>query len=48
MTVKEARKIIQEFDDGAKNPSEEDFFMFTEAMDFLINEEHNPRDIDMK
>lgn len=45
MTVKEARKIIQEFDDGAKNPSEEDFFMFTEAMDFLINEEHNPRDM---
>lgn len=45
MTVKEARKIIHEFDDGARRPTDEDFFMFTEAMDFLINEEHNPEDV---
>ena len=45
MTVKEARKIVNEFDDGAKKPTDEEFFMFAEAMDFLINEEHNPRDM---
>ncbi len=45
MTVTEARKIIQEFDDGRRKPTDDDFFMFTEAMDFLINEEHNPRDM---
>lgn len=45
MTVKEARKIVQEFDDGTRKPTEDDLFMFTEAMDFLIHEEHNPRDM---
>ena len=45
MTVTEARKIIQEFDDGRRKPTDDDFFMFTEAMDFLINKEHNPRDM---
>ena len=45
MTVTEARKIIQEFDDGRRKPTDDDFFLFTEAMDFLINEEHNPRDM---
>lgn len=45
MTVKEARKIVQEFNDDTKNPSEEDFFMFAEAMDFLISKEHRPEDM---
>lgn len=45
MTVEEARKIVEEFDDATRNPSEEEMFMFTEAMDFLINEEHDPRDM---
>ncbi|MCQ2506155.1 MAG: sel1 repeat family protein [Lachnospiraceae bacterium] len=45
MTVKEARKIVQTFDDETQRATEEEFFMFTEAMDFLINEEHNPRDM---
>ncbi len=41
MTVKEARKIAESFDEN-HNPSEEDVFMFTEAIYFLIEEEHNP------
>lgn len=45
MTVKEARRIVQEFDDGTRKPTEDDFFMFTEAMGFLIQEEHDPRDM---
>ena len=44
MTVKEARKIAESFDEN-HNPSEEDVFMFTEAMNFLIEEEHNPGDM---
>ncbi|SFB11294.1 hypothetical protein SAMN05216249_109120 [Acetitomaculum ruminis DSM 5522] len=45
MTVKEARKIVQEFSDNTKIVTDEDFFMFVEAMDFLINEEHRPQDM---
>lgn len=44
MTVKEARKIVKNFDES-KNLTEEDVFMFTEAMNFLIEEEHNPEDM---
>ncbi|MCR4653968.1 MAG: hypothetical protein K5744_09820 [Eubacterium sp.] len=44
MTVEEARKIVEAFDEN-HNPSEEDVFMFTEAMNFLIEENHNPRDM---
>lgn len=44
MTVEEARKIAEAFDEN-HNPSEEDVFMFTEAMNFLIEENHNPRDM---
>lgn len=44
MTVKEARKIVESFDEN-KNLTEEDVFMFTEAMNFLIEEEHNPADM---
>ncbi len=45
MTIKEARKIVQEFADNTKRVSDEEFFMFAEAMDFLINEEHRPQDM---
>lgn len=45
MTVKEARRIVREFNDDTRNPTEEEFFLFSEAMDFLINKEHNPRDM---
>ena len=44
MTVKEARKIAASFDKN-HNPSEDDVFMFTEAMNFLIEEEHDPGDM---
>ena len=44
MTVKEARKITESFDENHK-PSEKDIFMFTEAMNFLIEEEHDPADM---
>ena len=44
MTVKEARQIAGDFNEN-KNPSEEEVFLFTEAMDFLINEEHDPGDM---
>lgn len=45
MTIKEARKIVEEFAYNTKRVSDEDFFMFVEAMDFLINEEHRPQDM---
>ena len=45
MTIKEARKIVEKHANNTKRVSEEDFFMFTEAMDFLINEEHRPEDM---
>jgi hypothetical protein len=44
MTVKEAKKIVQNFDEN-RSLSEEDVFMFTEAMNFLIDELHNPNDM---
>ena len=44
MTVNEAKRIAASFDEN-RNPSEEDVFMFTEAMNFLIEEEHNPADM---
>lgn len=44
MTVKEAEKIAESFDENY-NPSEEEVFMFTEAMNFLIEENHDPRDM---
>ena len=44
MTVKEARKIAASFDKN-QNPSEDDVFLFTEAMNFLIEEEHDPGDM---
>ncbi|MBR1640913.1 MAG: hypothetical protein IJ683_01080 [Butyrivibrio sp.] len=42
MTVKEARKIVQEFNEN-KRVTDEDEFMFIEAMNFLIEEEKNPK-----
>ncbi len=45
MTIKEARKIVEDFADNTKRMTEDDFFMFSEAMDFLINEEHKPQDM---
>ena len=45
MTSKEARKIVKEFEELESHPTEEDFFMFTEAMDFLISTEHKPEDM---
>ena len=44
MTVKEARTIAEQYH-RKPNPSDEDFFIFTEAMDFLIREQNNPRDM---
>ena len=44
MTIKEARKISESFDEN-KSPSEEEVFLFTEAMEFLIEENHDPRDM---
>lgn len=44
MTVKEAREIVRQFSESRKN-TEEDEFMFIEAMNFLIEKEKNPRDM---
>ncbi len=44
MTVKEARKIAQSFDENHKL-TDEDVFMFTEAMNYLIDELHDPKDM---
>ncbi|MBQ9870719.1 MAG: sel1 repeat family protein [Eubacterium sp.] len=44
MTIDEARKIAIEFDKN-RNPTEEDVFLFTEAMGFLIEELHDPDDM---
>lgn len=43
MTIEEARKIEKAFVGGRKNV-DEDFFLYTEAMDYLIREDDNPRD----
>ncbi|MCR5608131.1 MAG: hypothetical protein K6G26_03630 [Lachnospiraceae bacterium] len=44
MTIKEAENIAMKFDKN-NNPSEEEVFMFTEAMEFLIEELHRPKDM---
>ena len=44
MTVKEAKEIVSLFDEN-RNPSEEERFTFTEALKFLIEELHDPRDM---
>lgn len=44
MTVKEARLIEEEFY-RISNPSEDQEFMYIEAMNFLIAEENNPDDM---
>ena len=44
MTVKEAKRIVQAFDEN-KKPSEDEVFMFTEAMNFLIEELKDPADM---
>ena len=44
MTVREAREIVRRFDER-KKLTDEDVFMFTEAMSFLVNELHDPRDM---
>lgn len=46
MTVKEAREIERNFDNKS-NPTEEDIFLYTEAMKFLIETEQNPQDMMM-
>ena len=44
MTIREAEQIAAAFDRN-NNPSEEDVFMFTEAMGFLIEKRHDPHDM---
>lgn len=44
MTVQQARKLISQFDEN-KKLTPEDEFVFFEAMNFLIEEEHNPADM---
>jgi len=44
MTVKEARDIKKNFYD-LENPTEEDIFLYTEAMDYLITTEKKPEDM---
>ena len=44
MTVSEARRIEQDFQ-RKSDPSEEEIFLYTEAMDFLIHEENDPDDM---
>ena len=44
MTVKEARRIVDRFT-GNQMPDDDEVFMFTEAMNFLIEEEHDPADM---
>lgn len=44
MTVNEARQIEERFN-RISNPSEEDVFLYTEAMDYLIHEEKKPEDM---
>lgn len=41
MNYKDAKRIIKEFDLNA-TPMGEDFFLYTEAMDFLIRKENDP------
>ena len=44
MTVDEARRIVNNFDESA-NPSEDEEFIFIEAMNYLIEEEKRPQDM---
>ena len=44
MTVKEAREYAEAFDRKVTTTEEEDF-LYIEAMQFLIEEEKNPRDM---
>ncbi|MBO4478727.1 MAG: sel1 repeat family protein [Lachnospiraceae bacterium] len=44
MTVDEARKIVRAFDEN-KKLTEDDVFMFTEAMNYLIETFHDPHDM---
>ncbi len=44
MTANEARKIVREYN-SIDMPTDEDLFMFTEAMDFLIDMFHDPADM---
>ena len=44
MTTQQARALIAQFDEN-KKITPEDEFVFFEAMNFLIEEEHNPRDM---
>ena len=41
MTIKEARKIVKDFQER-NNPSEDERFLFIEAMNFIIEEEKDP------
>ncbi len=44
MTIQEAEQIVRSFDEGRKFTDEEEF-MFIEAMNFLIEERRDPRDM---
>ena len=44
MTVEEAKKLVEEFNEN-KRITEEDEFTFIEAMNFLIDELHDPSDM---
>ena len=44
MTTTQARTLVAQFDEN-KKITPEDEFVFVEAMNFLIEEEHNPRDM---
>ncbi len=44
MTIKEARTIEEDFY-RKSNPTDEEAFLYTEVMDFLITEEHKPEDM---
>ncbi|WP_051192362.1 SEL1-like repeat protein [Butyrivibrio sp. VCB2001] len=44
MTIKEAENIVRSFDEGRKFTDEEEF-MFIEALNFLIEERKDPRDM---
>lgn len=44
MTIKEAEKIVRDFNENSI-PNEEDEFMFIEAMNYLIEERKSPRDM---
>ena len=44
MTIEQAREIERKFNQTAI-PTEEEIFMYTEAMEYLIHEQNNPRDM---